>query len=337
MPLLSNTANLLVTGGSGFMGSAFIRYLLSENSQFIGKIVNLDLLTYAVHPDSLLSIESCKRYHFFEGDIRDTALLEEIIEKYEIEGIVHFAAETHVDRSIKDPAIFLDTNVRGTFLLLEMVRRYPHIHFHQISTDEVFGSLGDSGLFFEYSPFRPNSPYSASKASGDHLVRSYAQTYHLSTTISHSCNNYGPFQYPEKLIPLSLSRALEKKSIPIYGTGKNIRSWIFVEDHARAIWHILQKGRKNQSYNIGGEEKHNLELIDLLLTTLAKEMKKDVSHYKSLIAFVKDRAGHDFRYALSTKKLEEDTGFSPSLSLQEGLGKTVRWFLKQTRKESSRL
>ncbi len=329
MSLLKENSNLLVTGGCGFMGSAFIRYLISGDGGFSGQIVNLDLLTYAANPQSLRSIENSRRYHFYEGDIREKALLEHIFHHHEIDAIVHFAAETHVDRSIDDPALFLDTNVRGTFTLLEMVKQYPHLHFHHISTDEVYGSLGDSGLFYEYSPFRPNSPYAASKASADHLVRSYAQTYKLSTTSSFSCNNFGPFQYPEKLIPLSLTRALEKRPIPVYGSGKNIRSWIFVEEHAKAIWKILREGRKNQGYNIGGVEKNNLELLNFLLSILAEETGKRLEEYSSLLTHVQDRAGHDFRYALSSQKLLDETSFLPSLSLEDGLRKTVRHFLKQ--------
>lgn len=325
--LISPNASLLVTGGCGFMGSAFIRYLLEE-SDFTGRIINLDKLSYAATKKSLQAIENSRRYHFYEGDICDEKLISYVMEKYEVDAVVHFAAETHVDRSIDHPATFFDTNIRGTFLMLEMIRKYPNIHFHHVSTDEVFGSLGESGQFYEHSPFRPNSPYSASKASADHLIRAYSTTYNLSTTISHSCNNYGPFQYPEKFIPVVILRALHMKEIPVYGQGRNIRSWIYVKDHARAIYNILQKGKRGSSYNIGGEEKSNLEILQMVLSVISKEKNSSLSRYEALIRFVSDRPGHDFRYALNDDKLRKETGFIPKVSLQEGLAQTVRWYEK---------
>jgi len=234
--------NILVTGGAGFMGSAFIRYVL-QNTDFSGKILNLDLLTYAGNLENLKSIENDSRYQFFKGDIRDGSIVNQLYKDFPIEVIVHFAAETHVDRSIVDPDAFIKTNVMGTYQLLEFVRQNPSIHFHHISTDEVYGSLGDEGFFDENSPYLPNSPYSASKASSDHLVRSYGQTYDLSVTLSHSSNNYGPHQFPEKFIPLMILNCIEEKPFPLYGAGKNIRDWLFVDDHARAIWNILEKGK----------------------------------------------------------------------------------------------
>jgi dTDP-glucose 4,6-dehydratase len=330
--LVSDDAVILVTGGWGFMGSAFIRFLLLSCPEFSGKIVNYDLLTYAANEQSVAAVKDSKRYHFIQGDVCDGKLLEKVVLDHEVSVIVHFAAETHVDRSIEDPAPFFDTNIRGTFTILELLKKYPEIHLHQISTDEVYGSLGDSNCFYEYSPFRPNSPYAASKAAADLLIRSYVQTYGIATTVSHSCNNYGPYQFPEKFIPVVITKAQKKEPIPVYGKGRNIRSWLFVEDHAKAVYAILKHGKKGQHYNIGGTEKSNLDLLQLLLEQIAKQTSQPLDHLTSLITFVQDRKGHDFRYALSMQKLKEHTGFMSEVSLEEGIEKTIKWYTKQKHK-----
>ncbi len=330
--MISEKAHVLVTGGAGFIGSAFIRMLLRMPS-FSGRVVNVDKLTYAANLDLLNGFHKHPRYRFFQGDINHTELIEKICLESEIDAIVHFAAETHVDRSIEASAAFVDANIRGTVSLLEVLRKYPHIHFHHISTDEVYGSLGDSGHFTEKSPYRPNSPYSATKAASDHLVRAYAHTYKLSTTISHCSNNYGPGQYPEKLIPLMLSRCLAKQPLPIYGRGANVRDWIYVGDHVDAIWTILRRGQKGQTYNIGGNcEMSNLELVHSLIETLAKHLDVDPEIYRSLIRFVADRPGHDFRYAIDTTKMEEEFGWRPHFSWRQGLKKTVQWYTQRDSK-----
>ena len=317
---------LLVTGGSGFIGSAFIRRLL--RSDFSGLIVNLDLLTYAASDRNLEGFHDHPRYRFLQGDNANQGLIENILLEHEIDAIVHFAAETHVDRSIASSRLFFETNVLGTLSLLEAVRKFPRVHFHHISTDEVYGSLGESGSFDERSPYRPNSPYAASKAASDHLVRSFAHTYKLSTTLSHSSNNYGPGQYPEKLIPLMIHNCLHKKPLPIYGRGANIRDWLYVDDHAGAIWKILQFGKKGETYNIGGKtERTNLEMIHLLIDRLSAHTKVEKGSYLSLIRYVADRPGHDYRYAIDGAKMERDLDWRPSTALEDGLDKTVRWYL----------
>jgi dTDP-glucose 4,6-dehydratase len=322
--MLSNlkSSHILVTGGAGFMGSAFIRYVL-EKEGFSGHISNLDLLTYAGNLENLQQIEKDRRYSFFHGDIRDEALLKSIDEKRAVDVIVHFAAETHVDRSISSPKAFLETNILGTYSLLEFVKDRPNIHFHHISTDEVYGALGHEGVFTETSPYMPNSPYSASKASSDHFVRAYAVTYGLSTTISHSSNNYGPFQYPEKFIPLMIKNAFLKKPLPVYGNGENLREWLFVEDHARAVWTILNSGEKGEVYNIGGVEMSNIHLLRSIIKHL--EEISGERGLESLITFVSDRPGHDFRYAIDNSKIEA-LGFEPKWSLEEGLIETIKTF-----------
>jgi dTDP-glucose 4,6-dehydratase len=320
---MRSTNSLLVTGGAGFIGSAFIRYLL-RSSEFQGKILNYDLLTYAADLKFLDGFHHHPRYRFIQGDILNQGLIEKLLLEYEIDTIVHFAAETHVDRSIASAAPFIDTNVKGTLSLLEAVRKFPEVHFHHISTDEVYGSLGESGAFTERSPYRPNSPYSASKAASDHLVRAFAQTYGLSTTISHCSNNYGPCQNVEKFIPRMIHNALKKQPLPIYGRGANVRDWLYVDDHADAVWRILRLGRKGEVYNIGGkEELSNLELLGKLLAVVSKSRP---GNYDSLVRFVEDRPGHDFRYAIDTTKIEEELGWQPAVSLSEGLLRTVHWY-----------
>lgn len=319
------TSSLLVTGGAGFIGSSFIRYLL-RSAEFTGRILNYDLLTYAASLSYLDGFQEHPRYRFIQGDILNQSLVEKLIAEYEIDTIVHFAAETHVDRSISSALPFIETNVKGTLSLLEALRKTPYVHFHHISTDEVYGSLGESGCFTEHSPYRPNSPYSASKAASDHLVRAFAHTYGLSTTISNCSNNYGPCQYPEKLIPLMIHNCLKKKALPIYGRGSNVRDWLYVDDHAEAIFRILQKGKKGQTYNIGGgTEVSNLEMVHLLIELIQAEKPDD---YRSLIRFVQDRPGHDYRYAIDNSKIRNELGWNPATSLPEGLKRTVKWYAK---------
>lgn len=322
--------NLFITGGAGFIGSAFIRYLLADPYKKI-HIINYDLLTYAG------SIENVKktvgddgRHKFIQGDINDSKKVAEILDAYSIDTIVHFAAETHVDRSIVDPFIFLETNIRGTLSLLEEVKkRKEKIHFHHISTDEVYGALGKEGKFSESSPFNPNSPYSAAKAASDHFVRAYINTYGISATTSHCSNNYGPYQYPEKLIPLMIHNCLMEKPLPIYGEGKNVRDWLYVDDHASAICKILESGRSGEVYDIGGDEElSNRELVELLIDEVAKQTGQGVDKYRSLIQFVADRAGHDFRYAIDSSKMQQELKWSPTVTFVEGLKRTVSWYLE---------
>lgn len=320
--------NILVTGGCGFIGSAFIRSLFKTPSRLKGVCVNLDLLTYAGNPQSLEETTNDPRYIFVHGDIQNQPLIEHLCQEHHIDTIVHFAAESHVDRSISSPQTFLETNVMGTFHLLEAVRKNPHIHFHHISTDEVYGSLDHTGLFSENDPYRPNSPYSASKAASDHLVRAYAHTYHLSTCLSNCSNNYGPYQYPEKLIPLMILNCLERKPLPIYGEGQNIRDWLYVDDHVEAIYLLLEYGVKGESYNIGGRsEWKNIDLVKEIIRLLSEHHNFSKDELEGLITFVKDRPGHDFRYAIDCKKIEETLGWKPSHTFSEGLQKTVQWYL----------
>lgn len=321
--------NVLVTGGAGFIGSAFIRYLLGKVVAFDGLCVNLDLLTYAGNLENLREIEQDQRYLFQEGDISNESLIEHLIFEHEIDTIIHFAAESHVDRSIMGPKAFVETNVMGTFHLLEVVRRHPQIHFHHVSTDEVYGCLGETGEFTEETPYAPNSPYSASKAASDHLVRAYGKTYSLSTCISNCSNNYGPYQFPEKLIPLMILNALNRKPLPIYGEGKNVRDWLYVEDHAKAIWMLLNQGKKGETYNIGGEaERKNIEIVQEILRLIAESQGIKEAELRSLITYVKDRPGHDFRYAIDCKKIKESIGWTSDHSFSDGLKLTVDWYLK---------
>lgn len=324
---MQNRRRFLVTGGAGFIGSSFIRYGL-KRAPSCEKIVNLDALTYAADLNNLASVASDPRYRFCEGDIRDEALVEKLCLEHAIDTIVHFAAESHVDRSIWGPRIFYETNVKGTLALLEVVRNYRHIHFHHISTDEVYGSLAADGFFTEESPYRPNSPYSASKAASDHFVRAYAQTYDLSTTISHCTNNYGPCQHVEKFIPRMIAGCFYKKELPIYGDGNNIRDWIFVEDHSEAIWQILEKGQRGQVYDIsGGCERKNIDLVYTLIDEYAHLKREDPQELKTLITFVTDRPGHDLRYAMDCKKMRQEIGWQPQHNFLTGIRKTIAWYL----------
>lgn len=324
--------NILVTGGCGFIGANFIHFLLTE-SGFGGRIINLDKLTYAGNPESLSEVESMSpdRYVFIQADICDSQAVNDIFNTYEIDTVCHFAAESHVDRSITAPDAFIKTNILGTFILLEQARQNMSQlkRFHHISTDEVYGSLGDTGLFIESTPYDPSSPYSASKAASDHLVRSYHRTYDLPITISNCSNNYGPYQFPEKLIPLMILNALDGKPLPVYGKGVNVRDWLYVRDHCIAIWTILQDGKNGETYNIGGEsEIRNIDLVRILCGILDELLPPEDGHPRAdLITFVSDRPGHDLRYAIDCSKLKTELKWKPQESFETGVRKTIQWYL----------
>lgn len=324
--------NILVTGGCGFIGTGFIRQLLLD-SDFDGRIINVDKLTYAGNPENLADLAQAApgRYIFIKADICDADAVAHAFDRYEIDAVCHFAAESHVDRSIVAPDAFIKTNIAGTFNLLEAARRHSNrlVLFHHVSTDEVYGSLGADGFFTEQTPYRPNSPYSASKAASDHLVRAYNQTYALPATISNCSNNYGPYQFPEKLIPLMILNALEDKPLPVYGDGRNIRDWLYVEDHCRAVWEIMKRGTRGQTYNIGGRcEMANLDTVNMLCDLLDEMVPRaGRSSRRDLITFVKDRPGHDLRYAIDCSKLENELGWTPRETFESGLRKTIQWYL----------
>ncbi len=325
--------NILITGGCGFIGTNFIRYLLNQ-TDFKGKIINLDKLTYAGNIENLKNIEHLfpERYQFVKGDICDKKIVEDIFANHNIDTVVHFAAESHVDRSIYGPAEFIQTNIIGTFTLLEVAKKQwgdkADVLFHHISTDEVYGSLGETGYFYEDTAYDPRSPYSASKSGADHLVSAYFHTYGLPITISNCSNNYGPYQFPEKLIPLMILNMLEEKPLPIYGDGKNIRDWLFVEDHCAGIWQILKNGKTGETYNIGGDnEWKNLDLVSTLCEVAANETGKGEDYYKNLITFIKDRPGHDRRYAINCEKIKKELGWKQTVDFKEGLKKTIHWYL----------
>ncbi len=326
--------NLLVTGGCGFIGSNFIRYLFSR-SDFEGRIINVDKLTYAGNPENLADIAEAhpSRYIFRQADICDFSSMEEIFSQYAVDAVCHFAAESHVDRSIRDPGSFIFTNIVGTFNLLEIAKSVMPslVRFHHVSTDEVYGSLGPQGLFREDTPYRPNSPYSASKASSDHLVRAYFKTFGLPVTLSNCSNNYGPYQFPEKLIPLVVLNALEGKPLPVYGDGKNVRDWLYVEDHCDAIWTILRKGRTGETYNVGGNaEIENIVIVQQICDLLDEMVPpKGGAPRRTLITFVSDRPGHDRRYAIDFSKLRDELGWTPTESFTSGLRKTLSWYIHQ--------
>lgn len=324
--------NLLVTGGCGFIGTNFIRYLFSD-SNFSGRIINVDKLTYAGNPENLNGIEQefTGRYYFIKADICDTKAMADVFKKYEIDAICHFAAESHVDRSIVKPDTFIETNIKGTFNLLEQARfcKDGLVLFHHVSTDEVFGSLGKDGYFTEETPYDPSSPYSASKAASDHLVRAYSRTYALPVTISNCSNNYGPYQFPEKLIPLMLLNALDGKSLPVYGEGKNVRDWLYVKDHCKAVWTIMKKGKRGLTYNIGGNcEMANIDVVNQLCDMLDVMIPDGAGKpRRSLINFVKDRPGHDLRYAMGFSRLKNELGWQPDESFETGIEKTIKWYM----------
>ena len=321
---------LLVTGGCGFIGTNFIKYIFDKTNC---KIINIDALTYAGNIKNLIDIENKDRYFFERVNICDAKKVNSIFEKYKPDCIVHFAAESHVDRSIFGPKDFIDTNIIGTFTLLEAARNLWKDNvdgklFHHISTDEVYGSLSDTGYFYETTAYDPRSPYSASKASSDHIVKAYYHTYNLPVTISNCSNNYGPYQFPEKLIPLIISNIIEEKDLPVYGDGKNIRDWIFVEDHNNAVLDIIYKGRVGETYNIGGEnEITNIDMVNILCEKLASKMNKDKDYYKRLIKFVKDRAGHDRRYAINCDKIKKELGWQRQYDFNTAIDITIDWYL----------
>jgi dTDP-glucose 4,6-dehydratase len=310
---------ILVTGGCGFIGSNFIRYLLKTYPDY--SVINVDKLTYAGNLENLSDLSPSPRYHFLRGDISDASQMEELVSKG-VDAVVNFAAESHVDRSIEDPTAFMKTNVFGTFVLLETLRKvFPkqRILFLHVSTDEVYGSLGESGAFTEETPLAPNSPYAASKTAADMMVRAYYQTYGLPAVITRCSNNYGPYQFPEKLIPLMISNAMEDKELPMYGDGLNIRDWIHVEDHCRGLDVVLHRGRKGEVYNIGGRsERTNLSVAQAILDHLGKP--------HSLLRFVTDRPGHDRRYAMDFSKIEKELGWSPWVTFEDGIRRTVEWY-----------
>ena len=327
--------NILVTGGAGFIGSNFIRYAF-KNTGFKGKIINLDKLTYAGNAESLSDINiefGDGRYHFVHGDICDKDLVSRVFADYNIDTVIHFAAESHVDRSIHGPAEFMNTNIIGTFTLLDATKNFwngrSDVLFHHISTDEVYGSLGDSGYFFETTPYDPRSPYSASKASSDHIVMAYNHTYDLPVTITNCSNNYGPYQFPEKLIPVIIFNIMDNKALPVYGDGKNIRDWLFVDDHNSAVWAVINNGRNGETYNVGGEnEWENIKLVKVLCEKMALLNGKQKDHFEKLINYVKDRPGHDRRYAINCDKIKSELGWKQAVSFDQGLDLTIDWYLK---------
>lgn len=330
---------VLVTGGAGFIGSNFVPYFLEANPDL--HVVNLDKMTYAADERNLSEVQGHPRYTFIKGDITDRDLIEKIFAEHDIRGVIHFAAESHVDNSITGPEIFIKTNVLGTFNLLETARRhwmdgpskvkpgYEKCRFHHISTDEVYGTLGETGYFTEKTPYAPNSPYSASKASSDMIVRSYFHTYGMNVTTSNCSNNYGPKQHGEKLIPTIIRKCVNGENIPIYGDGKNVRDWLYVLDHCKAINLVYHKGRAGETYNIGGHnERNNLQIVDAICKILdAERPRKDGGKYADLVTFVKDRPGHDKRYAIDATKLETELGWKADENFDTGIVKTVEWYL----------
>lgn len=321
---------LLVTGGAGFIGSAVVRLAMREGHE----VVNLDALTYAACLDNVAEVAELDGYTFVEADIRDAAALDRVFSEHAPNAVMHLAAESHVDRSIDGPAAFIDTNIQGTYTLLEAARAYwiragrpEEFRFHHISTDEVFGSLGDTGLFREDTPYDPRSPYSASKAASDHLVRAWHETYGLPVVLSNCSNNYGPYHFPEKLVPVVILNALAGREIPIYGAGENIRDWLYVEDHAVALLAVVQRGRVGRSYNIGGNnEVRNIELARMICAILDRKVPR-ATPYGDQIAFVSDRPGHDARYAIDATRIADELDWQPSVTLAQGLEKTVQWYL----------
>ncbi|MCB9425817.1 MAG: dTDP-glucose 4,6-dehydratase [Flavobacteriales bacterium] len=330
--------SILVTGGAGFIGSNFVPYFIEENPDY--HIINIDLLTYAGDLANLSEVEGHERYTFVKGDICDRELIESLFVKYDIRGVIHFAAESHVDNSISNPASFITTNVMGTFTLIDVARKYwmqgPNQYkagyedclFHHVSTDEVYGTLGETGLFTESTPYAPNSPYSASKASSDFVVRSYFHTYGMRVVTTNCSNNYGPKQHNEKLIPTIIRKAISGENIPIYGDGKNIRDWLYVLDHCKGIALVYQKGKHGETYNIGGRnERDNLYIAHTICELLDELKPKQAGSYKDQIKFVTDRPGHDFRYAIDAARLENELGWKADENFETGIKKTIAWYL----------
>jgi len=321
---------ILVTGGAGFIGSAVVRHAIAAGNS----VVNLDALTYAACLDNVASVSDSPNYAFEKVDIRDRAELDRVFARHQPDAVMHLAAESHVDRSIDGPGDFIETNITGTYQMLEAARaywmgrdRFDGFRFHHISTDEVFGSLGETGQFTETTPYDPRSPYSASKAASDHLVRAWAETYGLPVVMTNCSNNYGPFHFPEKLVPVVILRALAGEPIPVYGEGLNVRDWLYVEDHADALLTVLQKGELNRSYNIGGEnEARNIDLVQMICGILDGKRPKDTK-YADQITYVTDRPGHDLRYAIDPTRIATELGWRPSVTLEQGLELTVQWYL----------
>jgi len=324
--------NILVTGGAGFIGSHLVRLLVNKYPEY--HIVNMDVLTYAGNLENLKDIEAKKNYTFVKCDICDFKKVKQIFDYYKIDSIIHLAAESHVDRSIEDPFSFAQTNVMGTLSLLQVAKSYWNGNltdklFYHVSTDEVYGSLGEKGLFTETTKYDPHSPYSASKASSDHFVRAFSDTYDLPIVISNCSNNYGSYQFPEKLIPLFINNIVNNNPLPVYGKGENVRDWLFVNDHARAIDVIFHKGKLGETYNIGGfNEWKNIDLIKVIIKTTDRLLGRKEGASENLITFVTDRAGHDLRYAIDSAKLKDELGWEPSLQFEEGIEKTVAWYLE---------
>ena len=323
--------NILITGGSGFIGSHVVRLFINKYPDY--NIVNLDKLTYAGNPENLKDVENASNYTFVKADINDDTVIFELFEKYKFEGVVHLAAESHVDRSISNPKEFIMTNIVGTLNLLNAAKdcwkdNMDGKIFYHISTDEVYGSLGAEGYFYEDTPYDPRSPYSASKASSDHIVRAYNHTYGMPVKISNCSNNYGSHQFPEKLLPLMINNIKHSKPLPVYGEGVNVRDWLWVADHARAIDDVFHKGRVGETYNIGGyNEWKNIDIVHLLCDTMDEKLGREKGTSRGLITFVKDRAGHDMRYAIDATKIKEELGWEPSVTFEQGMDKTIDWYL----------
>tara|TARA_A100001015_G_scaffold183689_1_gene204373 strand:- start:273 stop:1292 length:1020 start_codon:yes stop_codon:yes gene_type:complete len=331
--LMAKKQNILITGGAGFIGSHVVLEFVKKYPHY--QIVNFDILSYAADLNYVAEVSNAPNYHFEKGDLRERKTVQKIFYKYDFDAVIHLAAESHVDNSIKDPLGIASTNVMGTLNLLETARNHWGNHpknkrFYHISTDEVFGSLEDQGSFSELTAYDPRSPYSASKAASDHFVRAYFHTYGLPVVLSNCSNNYGPHQFPEKLIPLFIKNIVEQKPLPVYGTGKNIRDWLYVEDHAKAIDLIFHKGKNGETYAVGGNnEIRNIDLVEMIIKIIDKKLNNPQGSSTSLIEFVEDRLGHDYRYAINTSKIEQQLGWSPKTKFEEGLSKTVTYFLSK--------